>query len=249
MSEKISPEGRAREIVMAAIEVFVRKGYRQAQMDDIAKKANVSKGTLYNYFKNKAHLFYFIVENGPPLENRPLAIDVSSIVRNERELLDAITTKIEAANKFGCLGGYLEKKADDVDLERELWHLLEELWDILEENQVQLNIIDRSAHEFPALAVVFHEHARMQILRQLEEYIRSRIELGAIQPLPSVKIAARFIMESFAFFAMKMMKSLSDDPEGPYPKSETLPILISTFLKGLRYDPGLPPSKGVFGGV
>ena len=249
MSERISPENRAREIVMAAIDVFVRKGYRQTQMDDIAKKANVSKGTLYNYFKNKAHLFYFIVENGAPLDNRQVAIDVSSTVRNERELLDAITTKMEEANKFDCLGAYLEKDAEDVDLELELSDLLEELWDILEENQVQLNIIDRSAHEFPALAAVFHEHARMQILCQLEKYIRSRIELGAIRPLPSVEIEARFIMESFAFFAMKMMEPWSGDPEGPYPKSETLPILISTFLKGVRYDPGLTSSKDVFGSV
>jgi AcrR family transcriptional regulator len=241
MSERISPENRAREIVMAAIDVFIRKGYRQAQMDDIAKKAKVSKGTLYNYFKNKAHLFYFIVENGAPLDNRQAAMDVGSTVRNERELLDAITTKMEEANKFDCLAAHLRKDAEDVDLEGELSDLLEELWDILEENQVQLNIIDRSAHEFPALAAVFHEHARMQILRQLEEYIRSRIELGAIRPLPSVEIEARFILESFAFFAMKMMKSWSDDPEGPYPKSETLPILITTFLKGLRYDPGPPP--------
>lgn len=249
MSERISPDNRARDIVMAAIGEFVRKGYRQTQMDEIAKRANVSKGTLYNYFKSKAHLFYFIVENGPPLENRPLAIDVSSIVRNERELLDAIRRKMEGANRFACLGAYLGKNAEDVDLELELSDLLEELWDILEKNQVQLNIIDRSAYEFPALAAVFHEHARMQILRQLEEYIRSRRELGAIRPLPSVKIEARFIMESFAFFAMKMMEPWSDDPEGPYPKSEALPILISTFLKGLRYDPGLPPSKDVFGGV
>jgi AcrR family transcriptional regulator len=249
MSERISMEDRAREIVMAAIEVFIRRGYRQAQMDDIAKKANVSKGTLYNYFKSKAHLFYFIVENGAPLGSRPVVTDASSIVRNERELLDAITTKMEEANKFDCLRAYLEKDAEDVELELELSDLLEELWDILEENQVQLNIIDRSAHEFPALAAVFHEHARMQILRQLEAYIRSRIEMGAIRPLPSVKIQARFIMESFAFFAMKMMEPWSDDPEGPYPKSEVLPILISTFLKGLRCDPDLPPIKDVFGGV
>ena len=249
MSERISPENRARDIVMAAIEVFVRKGYRQAQMDDIAKKANVSKGTLYNYFKSKTHLFYFILENGAPLDNRPVAIDASSTVRNEQELLDAITTKIEAANKFDCLGAYLEKDAEEVDLERELSDLLEELWDILEGNQVQLNIIDQSGHEFPDLAAVFHEHARMQVLRQLEAYIRSRIELGAIRPLPSVKIEARFIMESFAFFAMKMMEPWTGDPEGPYPKSETLPILISTFLKGVRYDPGPPSSKDVFGGV
>jgi len=53
MSERISPENRAKEIVMAAIGEFVRKGYRQTQMDDIAKRSNLSKGTLYWYFKSK----------------------------------------------------------------------------------------------------------------------------------------------------------------------------------------------------
>ncbi len=44
----------------AALEVFAEKGLRSATMDDVAEKAELSKGTLYLYFKSKEHLFFGI---------------------------------------------------------------------------------------------------------------------------------------------------------------------------------------------
>jgi len=44
-------------IVSAANQVFAEKGYRQATMDDVAKKIGVSKGALYLYFASKEELF------------------------------------------------------------------------------------------------------------------------------------------------------------------------------------------------
>lgn len=49
-------EARTR-IVTAANQVFGEKGYRQATMDDVAKKLGVSKGALYLYFASKEDLF------------------------------------------------------------------------------------------------------------------------------------------------------------------------------------------------
>jgi AcrR family transcriptional regulator len=47
---------------MAALDVFSRDGYHDATMDEIAEKASVSKGTLYNQFENKEDLFRGIAE-------------------------------------------------------------------------------------------------------------------------------------------------------------------------------------------
>lgn len=47
-------------IMDAALEVFAEKGLRNATMDDVAEKAEVSKGTIYLYFKSKEHLFFAI---------------------------------------------------------------------------------------------------------------------------------------------------------------------------------------------
>lgn len=50
-------ESRPDEIVAAATEVFLERGYGAARLDDIARRAHVSKGTLFVYFENKEALF------------------------------------------------------------------------------------------------------------------------------------------------------------------------------------------------
>ncbi|PYI57322.1 TetR/AcrR family transcriptional regulator [Paenibacillus flagellatus] len=40
----------------AAIEVFIEKGYHAASIEDVAKRAGISKGLMYNYFAGKADL-------------------------------------------------------------------------------------------------------------------------------------------------------------------------------------------------
>ena len=47
---------RKEEIIQAAEMVFFSKGFEQSTMDDIAEKAELSKGTLYLYFKSKEDL-------------------------------------------------------------------------------------------------------------------------------------------------------------------------------------------------
>lgn len=49
-------------ITDAAIEVFADKGFHQARVSDIAKRAGVADGTIYLYFKNKEDLLLSIFE-------------------------------------------------------------------------------------------------------------------------------------------------------------------------------------------
>ncbi len=56
-------EDRPREICAAALEVFADKGFAAARLDEIAKRAGVSKGTLYLYFKDKEDLFRAVVRD------------------------------------------------------------------------------------------------------------------------------------------------------------------------------------------
>src|SRR6267378_3605526 len=57
-------EARTR-ILTAANQVFGEKGYRQATMDNVAKKLGVSKGALYLYFASKEELFEEICRAEP----------------------------------------------------------------------------------------------------------------------------------------------------------------------------------------
>ena len=54
---------RPREICAAALDVFAEKGFAAAKLDDIARRAGVSKGTLYLYFSDKAELFRAVVRD------------------------------------------------------------------------------------------------------------------------------------------------------------------------------------------
>jgi len=47
---------RKEEIIQAAEKVFFSRGFEKSTMDDIAEEAELSKGTLYLYFKSKEDL-------------------------------------------------------------------------------------------------------------------------------------------------------------------------------------------------
>ena len=51
---------RRESIIQAAIEVFSRKDFKSASISEIAQKAGVADGTIYQYFKNKEDLFFSI---------------------------------------------------------------------------------------------------------------------------------------------------------------------------------------------
>ena len=53
-------EQRKNDIVDAAERVFFEKGHENTTMDDVAEEAELSKGTLYLYFKNKEDLYLAI---------------------------------------------------------------------------------------------------------------------------------------------------------------------------------------------
>ena len=55
------PEARPAEILAAALEVFAERGFLGARLEEVAKRAGVSKGALYLYFETKADLFRAVV--------------------------------------------------------------------------------------------------------------------------------------------------------------------------------------------
>lgn len=56
------PEARPAEILAAALEVFAERGFQAARMEDVARRAGVSKGAVYLYFETKAELFRAVVK-------------------------------------------------------------------------------------------------------------------------------------------------------------------------------------------
>jgi AcrR family transcriptional regulator len=55
------PDTRPEELLDAALEVFAEQGFARARLDEVARRAGVSKGTVYLYFESKEALFREVV--------------------------------------------------------------------------------------------------------------------------------------------------------------------------------------------
>jgi AcrR family transcriptional regulator len=79
-------------VVLAALDLFVRYGYRKTSIDDIARAAQVAKRTVYLHFDNKAAVFLAILEYlGDQLRQRCLAAE-----RTDGSATDRLTALLQA---------------------------------------------------------------------------------------------------------------------------------------------------------
>ena len=70
-------DARPQELLDAALDLFVERGYAATRLDEVAARAGVSKGTLYLYFENKEELFKAVVRANmvPPLADAEALIN------------------------------------------------------------------------------------------------------------------------------------------------------------------------------
>ena len=83
-------EARPGEILAAALETFVERGYESARLEDIARHAGCTKGTIFLYYESKAELFKAVVRDimVPLLEESEQAIETHQ--GNARDLLEKL---------------------------------------------------------------------------------------------------------------------------------------------------------------
>ena len=80
---------KRRQILDGARSVFLGQGFEGASMNDIARVAGVSKGTLYVYFENKEQLFAAVVE-----EERALHVKMIFDFDHENADVEMVLTRI-----------------------------------------------------------------------------------------------------------------------------------------------------------
>ena len=61
MARKADPE-KKNNIIAAAIRVFSQKGFAGARIIDVARDADIGKGTIYEYFQSKEDLFFAVFQ-------------------------------------------------------------------------------------------------------------------------------------------------------------------------------------------
>jgi AcrR family transcriptional regulator len=109
-------EARPGEIVQAALDLFVEKGFSSTRMDEIAKRAGVTKGTVYLYFPSKDDLFRAVVEEmmGAQMESaeRLVAEHTGSTRDLVAELIRA-WWRVGGSSRLACMGKLITSEASN----------------------------------------------------------------------------------------------------------------------------------------
>lgn len=108
-------QGRAaRDVLLdAALEVFARRGYRHAGVDEIADAAGYSKGALYWHFSGKEELLQTLLEERIDAPMRAM-VELLESAAPDRDM------SVEASREFARR---LSDQREAVLLEREYWTL------------------------------------------------------------------------------------------------------------------------------
>jgi len=188
------------EVADAAVGVFTDKGFRSAGISDVSAALGLSHGALYTYVDSKQALLYLaLLRAVQPEAVNTLAIPVTAPPTQEVVALvkawAAGQTVLPAA---GQASGYPAARLID----QELGGVIDALYGFIERHRQVLKLVARCAADLPELAQWYFVQQRRAMLEQLGEYLRQRIRAGELSPVPDVPAAARFIVETIAWFAM-----------------------------------------------
>lgn len=135
-------ESRREEILKAAQELFLRKGYANTSLDDIAREVGIKREGLYYYFPNRPQILIEIIKPlGLQLRDRVKEIQESDARPDEkmRRTVENHLMRFEhrfAESQITLRDDYFSENEDVLAEMRPIWDDYERLWvAIIEEGQ------------------------------------------------------------------------------------------------------------------
>ncbi|MDP7558257.1 MAG: TetR/AcrR family transcriptional regulator [Candidatus Marinimicrobia bacterium] len=113
MTEISKEEFRKSQILDAALEVVVEKGYADCRMDDIVETSGLSKGTIYWYYKSKKEVFLSLINHWV----NKFGVTLNHIVEEDLSASDQLH------ELFAFFLDIYENKPDVLKAELEFWAL------------------------------------------------------------------------------------------------------------------------------
>lgn len=156
---------REAEIITAAEKLFYAKGFENTSMDEIAKDAEFTKKTVYQYFSGKEDLFYAVVSKNINL----LLACIREASRAGRTGFERFKMIKEAAYRFACdnrdayrllsYAQYVRCTAENSPYYREIMtrnaELFNEFGTIMEQGRADGSISGSISHPLGTIALFF----------------------------------------------------------------------------------------------
>jgi AcrR family transcriptional regulator len=192
------PADRLSRLIEVATAVFIDQGFRQTRMEDVAEALGVAKGTVYLYVESKEALFDLVCRSADRPCEHPAELPVTSPTAGAT--VRYITERLAAGQVMPALAEALaggRRAAPD-----ELAAITGDIYDALARHRVGIKLVDRSARDIPELGKLWFGGARGFLVEALSRYLSDRIKARRLRAPADVAIAARFIVETCAFWAV-----------------------------------------------
>jgi AcrR family transcriptional regulator len=193
-------EARRNQILDSAAAVFAEKGFHRATTKDIARRAGIAEGTIYNYFDSKDDLLIGMMARLAELDT----------------LGDELTEALQGDVRDFFIAMFRRRVEHLVEAQETLQAILPE---------VMVNA-DLREH--------YYQRFVLRIAALLEQYVRTRIELGHIR-LVDTTLTTRVVQAMF--IGLLVLRILGD--ETVVARWEALPELLATIIfDGLKASGG-----------
>ena len=212
--------------------MFTDKGFRPAGISDVSSALGLSHGAIYTYVESKQALLYLALLNVVrPEALRDLTLPVTA-PPPEKIIELAEAWAADQARFMTVIDTALDAPLAR-PVERELAEIVDELYGFVDRNRMMLPLVARCAADLPELANWYFVQRRRSYIGRVSDYLGRRIEEGHLRPVPDVAVAARFIVETIAWFAMHR----HGDPDSAMITDEAARrtvnhLLVSAFVAG-----------------
>jgi AcrR family transcriptional regulator len=187
------------EVADAAVRLFIERGFRRAGISDVAAALGLSHGAVYTYVDSKQALLYLaLLRTVQPDAVHELPVPVTAPAT--QDIVTLLESWVTAEASFSGLDAGARPVAELTA--EDFAGIIDALYGFVEHNRLALQLIGRCAADLPELANWYFVQRRRATVQQLGDYLRLRIAAGDFLPVPDVPTAARFIVETIAWFAM-----------------------------------------------
>jgi AcrR family transcriptional regulator len=210
---RATPSDRLPKLLDAAAAAFVEHGFQRTQMDDIAERLGVSKGTIYRAVDSKEMLFAAVIEWGDNPDSIPKAGLVASF--DVAVVADTVMTELSAAvaglELTTIVSGRKRRRSAD-GFGDEIEQITVGLHRLMQARRTAVMVLDRCAGEIPELAAVWFGDGRYALVDLFDDYLGLRS--NHVTADVDRAILARTIVEIITTWAVKMPW---DPAPRPYP--------------------------------
>jgi AcrR family transcriptional regulator len=210
---RVTPTDRLPKLLDAAAATFVEHGFQRAQMDDVAERLGVSKGTIYRAVDSKDALFAAVIAWADDSDSiPPSGLTTSSSLADLAAAIVADLSEAIATLELTAIVAERRRVLRGSDVGEELERITVGLHRMMQSRRTAIMVLDRCAAEIPELSPVWFGDGRYALVDLWSDYLDLRSK--AIPDHVDRAILARTIVEIITTWAVKMPW---DRAPRPYP--------------------------------